>query len=181
MPYAPFHDKFPEIAERETRTLIILNDPKIPEDEYGLIESYCDEPGCDCRRVFFNVFSWRKREMVAVVAYGWESKSFYADWLGDDDPKVLEELQGPALNSTSRQSKFAPALLRHINFALEDQGYVKRIKRHYRMFKESVNEEAPQPSRAAPPASERKVGRNDPCPCGSGKKYKHCCARRSRR
>jgi uncharacterized protein len=22
----------------------------------------------------------------------------------------------------------------------------------------------------------RKVGRNDPCPCGSGKKYKRCCA-----
>ncbi len=22
---------------------------------------------------------------------------------------------------------------------------------------------------------EKKVGRNDPCPCGSGKKYKHCC------
>ena len=21
----------------------------------------------------------------------------------------------------------------------------------------------------------KKVGRNDPCPCGSGKKYKHCC------
>ena len=21
-----------------------------------------------------------------------------------------------------------------------------------------------------------KVGRNEPCPCGSGKKYKHCCA-----
>jgi preprotein translocase subunit SecA len=20
----------------------------------------------------------------------------------------------------------------------------------------------------------RKVGRNEPCPCGSGKKYKHC-------
>ena len=24
---------------------------------------------------------------------------------------------------------------------------------------------------------EAKVGRNDPCPCGSGKKYKHCCGR----
>ena len=23
--------------------------------------------------------------------------------------------------------------------------------------------------------SKRKVGRNDPCPCGSGKKYKKCC------
>ncbi|MNU08201.1 preprotein translocase subunit SecA [compost metagenome] len=26
----------------------------------------------------------------------------------------------------------------------------------------------------APVRSEPKVGRNDPCPCGSGKKYKHC-------
>ncbi len=24
---------------------------------------------------------------------------------------------------------------------------------------------------------DQKVGRNDPCPCGSGKKYKHCCGR----
>ena len=22
-----------------------------------------------------------------------------------------------------------------------------------------------------------KVGRNEPCPCGSGKKYKHCCGK----
>ncbi len=29
--------------------------------------------------------------------------------------------------------------------------------------------QAPQPVRAAP-----QTGRNDPCPCGSGKKYKHC-------
>jgi preprotein translocase subunit SecA len=30
----------------------------------------------------------------------------------------------------------------------------------------------PQPVRV-----EKKVGRNDPCPCGSGKKYKHCHGR----
>lgn len=24
---------------------------------------------------------------------------------------------------------------------------------------------------------EKKIGRNDPCPCGSGKKYKHCCGK----
>jgi len=28
-----------------------------------------------------------------------------------------------------------------------------------------------------PPAAPRKVGRNDPCPCGSGLKYKRCCGR----
>ncbi|HOU73071.1 MAG TPA: SEC-C metal-binding domain-containing protein, partial [Candidatus Syntrophosphaera sp.] len=30
----------------------------------------------------------------------------------------------------------------------------------------------PRPVHVAP-----KVGRNDPCPCGSGKKYKNCCGR----
>ena len=25
----------------------------------------------------------------------------------------------------------------------------------------------------------RKVGRNEPCPCGSGKKYKQCCGKLS--
>ena len=29
----------------------------------------------------------------------------------------------------------------------------------------------PAPYKASAP----KVGRNDPCPCGSGRKYKHCC------
>jgi preprotein translocase subunit SecA len=33
----------------------------------------------------------------------------------------------------------------------------------------SASTAAPQPVQAGP-----KVGRNDPCPCGSGKKYKHC-------
>ena len=31
--------------------------------------------------------------------------------------------------------------------------------------------------RSAPTSKREKVGRNDPCPCGSGKKYKRCCAR----
>lgn len=28
-----------------------------------------------------------------------------------------------------------------------------------------------------PPVKSNKVGRNEPCPCGSGKKYKKCCGR----
>ena len=31
--------------------------------------------------------------------------------------------------------------------------------------------------KAQPKRADKKVGRNDPCPCGSGKKYKHCCGR----
>lgn len=29
----------------------------------------------------------------------------------------------------------------------------------------------------APVHAEAKTGRNDPCPCGSGKKFKKCCGR----
>jgi hypothetical protein len=38
----------------------------------------------------------------------------------------------------------------------------------------------PMPGLALPrqPESRRRVGRNDPCPCGSGKKFKVCCGRR---
>jgi SWIM/SEC-C metal-binding protein len=28
-----------------------------------------------------------------------------------------------------------------------------------------------------PMITEQKIGRNEPCPCGSGKKYKHCCGK----
>ena len=32
-----------------------------------------------------------------------------------------------------------------------------------------------EPAKRKPVINKEKVGRNDPCPCGSGKKYKHCC------
>ncbi len=39
----------------------------------------------------------------------------------------------------------------------------------------AAQQAAQQSAKAAPQASaQQKVGRNDPCPCGSGKKYKHC-------
>ena len=34
-----------------------------------------------------------------------------------------------------------------------------------------IKPSAPQPEK------QKKVGRNDPCPCGSGKKYKRCCGK----
>jgi uncharacterized protein len=36
-------------------------------------------------------------------------------------------------------------------------------------------EHAAPPSLSGPIRSGRKVGRNEPCPCGSGRKYKRCC------
>jgi preprotein translocase subunit SecA len=38
-------------------------------------------------------------------------------------------------------------------------------------------DEGPLPPPVEPIKAEKDVGRNDPCPCGSGKKYKKCCGK----
>jgi preprotein translocase subunit SecA len=40
-----------------------------------------------------------------------------------------------------------------------------------------VTEATEAASKAKPVRTTIKVGRNDPCPCGSGKKYKQCCGK----
>jgi preprotein translocase subunit SecA len=52
---------------------------------------------------------------------------------------------------------------------------VQNVKYQHADYDEALGEDAeaasapPQPAQAGP-----KIGRNDPCPCGSGKKYKQC-------
>jgi len=46
------------------------------------------------------------------------------------------------------------------------------LKAIYEYFKENAN-----PIMHAPVQRGPKIGRNEPCPCGSGKKYKKCCGR----
>ena len=75
MPYVLFRSRFPEIAERETRSVTVFGQPVtgLPAGDYGFLEMFCDEPRCDCRRVFFYVVSPRRRDPVAVIAYGWRT------------------------------------------------------------------------------------------------------------
>jgi hypothetical protein len=46
-----------------------------------------------------------------------------------------------------------------------------------RLDTELGNEESDSLSRGTPYRAPVKIGRNDPCPCGSGKKYKKCCGK----
>ncbi len=43
----------------------------------------------------------------------------------------------------------------------------------------STNYESDSSVKKEPVRKEHKIGRNDPCPCGSGKKYKNCCGRQA--
>ena len=140
MPYVLFHDYFPDIAERETRSFTMFEDSELPAGSYGLMEMYCNDPGCDCRRVFFSVISSVTKQVEAVIAYGWESPQFYVKWIKDNNPNIIRELRGPVLNRTSPQSKLAPAILKMVkNVILKDQTYVQRLKAHYKMFRDHID------------------------------------------
>ena len=99
----------------QTRSLIIKNDPELPDDQYVFTEAYCDEENCDCRRVFFNVISDNTKKLLAVITYGWENRKYYINWMGDNDPNVIDTLVGLDLNLSSPQSKYAQALLKKID------------------------------------------------------------------
>lgn len=56
-------------------------------------------------------------------------------------------------------------------FSLKKQDNVQNVKLDIRNMKTNEDSEAAHTPRKV----EKKVGRNEPCPCGSGKKYKNCC------
>jgi hypothetical protein len=141
MPYRLFHDLCPVVAEHETRTLTILpgSHTGLPAGHYAFLEMFCDEPDCDCRRVFFSVLSSVREEIEAVVAWGWEDPAFYAAWMKDDDPEMVASLKGPTLNLGSPATRLAPALLELTRAVLlQDRHYVERVKRHYQLFREQI-------------------------------------------
>ncbi len=154
MPYEHFIERFPQLGWKETRSATVFanNSYGLPADEYGLIEMYCNDENCDCRRVFFDVVSRKREETIAVVTYGWEPASYYQRWFGGSDEEIsrmaVDEMAGLGLNSASHQSKIAPAALELVRDLLKDKNYMERIKRHYKMFKETVDN---QPMRSPDP------------------------------
>ncbi|PKO34172.1 MAG: preprotein translocase subunit SecA [Betaproteobacteria bacterium HGW-Betaproteobacteria-7] len=51
---------------------------------------------------------------------------------------------------------------------------VHNVKYQHADYDEALAGEAEEPAAQQPVQGGAKIGRNDPCPCGSGKKYKHC-------
>ena len=54
-------------------------------------------------------------------------------------------------------------------YELEEWNDIITPERQKELYKEE--------KRSGTIVKEKKIGRNDPCPCGSGKKYKFCCGR----
>jgi hypothetical protein len=172
---------FPEQAERETRVAHVFNEPGIPRDSYAMVESYCIDPSCDCRRVILNVFAESRKAILATINYGFDPRG---------------EMPGPFLDLLNTQSPYSDALLEMVKrVVLSDARYVVRLHAHYRQVKAAVADPrhpvhdtlremlggrgdaaaAHRPDKNARERDPRPPSLNAPCPCGSGRKYKRCC------
>ncbi len=144
-----FYDLCPETAIRETRTIITFKQSLLPDDEYGFVDFYCDEPDCDCRRSTIQVRA-KNQGLVATLSYGWESLEFYEKWYRAPS----EEITGVTLAPTMPQSKYADKLLELFKETLlNDPEYASRFPRHYRQFKAAITAK----SRATKPRSRRRT------------------------
>ena len=102
-----------------------------------------------------------------LLIYKFESYDLYANMLTDIYREVVTFLcNGQIPIREPQQMRSASAPTRQNNRLKEGREEV------------SQNTNAPQQREITQPIRvEKKVGRNDPCPCGSGKKYKNCHGR----
>ena len=78
--------------------------------------------------------------------------------------------KNPAVVTVQTESRF-----KEMAAAFEEKGWKYRIE-----LDPDKSEDISDLTRLLNPPKprivEKKVGRNEPCPCGSGKKYKNCCS-----
>lgn len=152
--------------ECQIRTVVIADDPYLPSGEYTFIDTYCTDNTCDCRKTIIQIF--HEGKVVSIVSYGWENPEFYLRWLGNTkDRELAEEMSGLSIDFSSPDLVSSKGILILVNHLL-DQKWISILKENYRHIRRSS-----KPAniiRLLP-----KISRNAPCPCGSGKKHKHCC------
>jgi hypothetical protein len=120
-------------------------------------DMYCINPGCPCQTVviaFREVLGKSPTEDIGTVAI------HLGKWrLEGIDPKLGDQKRLQSLWELLRKKAGLRSTLRQRRSDLRAIGRdIGRV---------AQTEEKPLPKPAA--------GRNDPCPCGSGKKYKKCC------
>lgn len=175
MSYQEFGAVFPEIAAKETRSVTLQHPCEgIPAGTYSFLEMFCTDPSCDCRRAMIRVVN-ENAKTEAFLSYGWENRQFYVDWMGSDE--MIDDIPGINVYPMQQQGPYYLEILKLFQHVIQaDPSYATRIQKHYQISKKHQLEEVSTGSKV--PVSiktGKKIGRNDPCPCGSGKKAKKCC------
>src|SRR6266508_5300944 len=113
MSLIPFYSRCREVALRDVRAMIVHeNASQMPAGRYLFVEWYCDDPECDCRRVFLQVFSHAEKERVLLtINYGWESPKYYQNYM-QWSAKLAREIAAGCLDPLSPRPPYAATFLR---------------------------------------------------------------------
>ena len=95
---------------------------------------------------------------------------------GQRDPLVMYKKEGRETfdNLQARIQHDISHTMFHIGFANNGSPGAQSARKSPPSVGTSVMTKVVNRSREAVPAGDRKIGRNEACPCGSGKKYKRC-------
>ena len=157
------------------RTLTIAHFPELPDGDYAMVEAYCTDPGCDCRKTM--IFVHLDRRHVSTINFGWESPKFYARWYGAPlDARTLAEMKGPCIDLNSPNLVPPGAMLAFFSKLLEAH-YIEHLRLQYTRFRAALAKPAAAKRLAQSLGGGGDPPRNSPCPCGSGRKFKVCCGR----
>lgn len=176
---------FRDVQRQESRVAAVSSHSRIPDGTFAFKEFYCHERGCDCRRVLLQVWWVERRLQVATINYAFDPSQPPPF---DDEPQIMLDPMNPQSDISDALQDLFTTLLR------DDPTWHEGFVRHYGMWKAVVDDPAhpdhpkvrgeshsdptfrPAFPRREPDRREGpKIGRNDPCPCGSGKKSKKCC------
>jgi hypothetical protein len=146
----PYFILFPPRSPVETRLLFARRSADgIPDGDYRFVEFYCDEPGCDCRRVVVQVWDQENRTLAAF-SFGWESPEYYARWLKSDDVQMAREMASVTRGFTGPRSRSEDAFFAEFKKAVGEPSYVAKLRKHYEQFRAAVaaNAKARKPRRS---------------------------------
>lgn len=122
-----------------------------------------------------------------AMAYANEGFGMYEEMVSDIREEVVRYCFNVSL-STNTERRNLVASGRNVKEDYEDEeaaqerrGSLRKPRGKVRIMAKSGPEAAPEAEKTGRQETVRrdapKVGRNDPCPCGSGKKYKNCCGK----
>jgi SEC-C motif-containing protein len=124
------------------------------------LDQSCINPSCTCREV-------RVPLLTPGSSRTWTE---IGDILYDLDSLHATRLNSSAASKSRLVSTVRGALERRHDVIERFSGRLERLKEVGRALKAASTTPAPSPV-----SSLAKAGRDDPCSCGSGRKYKKCC------
>ena len=92
--------------------------------------------------------------------------------IGQQDPVVAYKLEGFDMFDNMTKAIQEDTVRYLYNFTIEEP-----IQRKQVVDVEKISSNADEDQGNKPVKKDEETGRNDECPCGSGKKYKKCCGR----